>query len=436
MNEQQIDERLGNVMAEIANQLPVDAPDWDRFEQGRSDHREPPRWRRIAPVLAVAAAVVGIAVLAAVLLPRDERVSTTVPAHRPPSTTAPTRTTTVGSSVAPDPTTVAPPTTLPIVPPPTALPLATPTTLPPVAKGELAIRVTDRGRTAVVADVVDVSSGAERRTLGTWPRTTHPIYDPTFMQMDPILDAELTADGTAYLAVRVDLDQSRFGGSTMLALDASGNRRTILPNVTNLRISPDGTRAAVAVESPDGNGDGKATVAVRIVDPANGATRTLLSHTAPVDASGQATSETDEYEIEAWTADSSNVVVKEFCCDNGDIMVIPADGHGSRSTWPHIRHFSDTYFLGFAPDGGVLVQVRASGDTIETFDTIAVGSLDPASGRVTGPIFHDRVNSISIPQYGLVGSTIAGHLTERGVDALRSPTPPAGREKASGRTYA
>ena len=167
---------------------------------------------------------------------------------------------------------------------------------------------------------------------------------------------------------------------------------------------------AVAILSPDGNGDGKGTEALRIVDVRTQATRTLASVDLPLDASGAVSSEIDEFVVEDWLPSGAGVVLRTFCCDSGAVLVAPADGSAPIEKWPAVRGYSATFALGFDPSGQVLVQTHGDMST-DGSTPIQVVTLDPATGRVSPPVHRSTTTAPedeNRPHFELVPGTLDG----------------------------
>ncbi|MFN8052694.1 MAG: hypothetical protein U0Q22_14700 [Acidimicrobiales bacterium] len=235
----------------------------------------------------------------------------------------------------------------------------------------------------------------------------------------PILDAELASDGTVYVVERTDRTEdalNRPGGTHLVRIDRAGAVSTVKANVTGSELSPDGTRMAVVILSPDGNGDGKGTQAIRVIDLATGATDTLRSNDVALDDSGQITQEISGVDIVGWTTDQSALIVEDGCCDSGSVTVVPAHsaGAGSPESWPTISGDHATYALGTDPGGKIIVQRSTFlGDGVNVpmqLDGIEIVTLDPDTGAVSAAKYeeHDGMNQSDRPRYDLVGTKIPG----------------------------
>lgn len=399
-------DEFARVLHEIGDRLPPSELTAGSIEEARrrraqaelADRRRRHRRRGAATALAVAATIA--AVVGVVLTGTDDH---DVRTEEPPraSTTRPARTSAVPPTL---PGTSAPATTVP----------PAPTTVFPV-EGRVLTEVVDLDGGTVSLAVADATTGAVDRVV--WEGAVAPVGTEV---ESALLDADLGPDGTAYVVERTGpLDEAgmRPGGTRLIAV---GTQRELqpVPNVTSVRVSADGRRAAVSVLSPDGDGDGAGTAAIRIVDLATGEVSTLASTPLPLGDTGAYVSEFYDPFVVSWLPGGEGVVYREFCCDSGSVIVAPADGSGSVDTWPRVDGYASTDVVGFDPDGDPLVQRRPEdADEEWRFEIVA---LDRRSGAISGPLASGSDENTSGNRYDLVGTEVPGTPIDRAGDSLSS----------------
>ncbi|MCH8614032.1 hypothetical protein [Arsenicicoccus dermatophilus] len=200
------------------------------------------------------------------------------------------------------------------------------------------LAATHTGRTARL-QLVDRRTGVVTRTLAT-----------AVMKgaNNPFTDAGIAPDGTVWAV-------SRQGGpysSTLLRIK-DGRVNTVMPYVASARISPDGTRLAVTVLSPDVNHDGRGTRSVRVGSVTGRGMRTIAQETFPVDAQGQPAVEYQVPHVQTWLG-NHHLALWHGCCDDGNVSVISADRVSTPSAWPGRNGDASTEVVGVRGDTAVV----------------------------------------------------------------------------------
>ncbi len=233
----------------------------------------------------------------------------------------------------------------------------------------------------------------------------------------PILDAELAPDGGVFVVERTDRSPDaglRPGGTRLAKVAADGTATTVKANVVASELSPDGSHMAIVVLSPDGDGDGSGTQAIRVIDLATGSVDELWATDVPLDETGVITVEIGSTRVVGWIADESTLIVEESCCDSGAVMLLPSSGRSAApETWPAVRGDHATYALGTDAEGRVLVQRTVfDGDGIEvpmSFAGIEVVAL-AADGTVSEPLYTERATEETEDRvrFDLIGDQVPG----------------------------
>lgn len=245
---------------------------------------------------------------------------------------------------------------------------------------------------------------------------------PTFAYGDdpaasPFIDGELAPDGTIYVVERSDPSlyvAGRPGGTRLMTVAPDGAVNIVRENVTGSELSPDGTRMAIVVMSPDGDGDGSGTQAIRVIDLATGAVEELWSTDVALDDTGVISVEIGRIDVVGWTADQSSVIVQESCCDSGAVMLMPSSGRSDTpETLPAVRGDHATYALGTDDDGRILVQrtvFEGDGVTVAAeYAGIEVVALD-SDGAVSDPVFTEPATEEveGRVRFDLIGDRVPG----------------------------
>lgn len=198
-----------------------------------------------------------------------------------------------------------------------------------------------QGRTARLS-VVDRRTGAVQRTIATAPMLADGLT--------PFGDATFARDGSVYAVTR-----GAGTYSSKLIRIAGGRTTLVMPYAVAARVSPDGTRLAVTVMSPDVDRDRKGTGSVRVGSvTGRGGFRTLASSTFPVDRAGEPATEVALPMVHTWSG-NHHLVVSRGCCDYNAVSVISADRPARMATWPKVEGTAQTYPVARYADGSVLV---------------------------------------------------------------------------------
>lgn len=164
--------------------------------------------------------------------------------------------------------------------------------------------------------LVDRTSGRVLRTLAT--ATPRPGQDVR----DVFGAAAIGADGTVW-AVR---------GTTLLRITGT-TVQSFMPHVTDVVVSPDGTRIAYVVDSPDVDHDGYATISVRSIAASGRGPQTVLASTRyRVDRAGHQIGLVDRYRLWGWV-DGGHVAVSVGSQDEYDVSVICASRPVAQRAW-------------------------------------------------------------------------------------------------------
>jgi hypothetical protein len=391
------DHDLERIMREVTDQLPeatlVEAEVVVEAEKAFARNTTAAKRKRFAVIAAsaaVAASVVGLVVLA-----QDNSTDVEfVPASSVP-TTLPNVTTSIvtGTSV------------------PT-------TTLPATATQYVA---TARDGDDFVVSVVDATSGNVVREV-----LRSPGFDPSgFVDgyRESTFRAEtLAPDGTVYL-IQNKIDANSFDAngegqyepfaSDLIAIAPDGAQRIVRPYVTAFLPTPDWSALIVTVESPDGDGDGKGTQALRRLDLVTGDEQTIASTTFDI-IDGRRGDEGAYVRAQGWTADGSRLVLHESCCDTGQVALVDLNAAGlSWSTlFDSQLAFGDSWTdaIGLAPDGRIYVNLatfredESNGRAMTGREIVAVNPDTGASEQVR----FDSIDIGELPPVVVIGRDLPG----------------------------
>ncbi len=203
--------------------------------------------------------------------------------------------------------------------------------------------------------LVDNRNGAVVRTLATQRMSG---WEEPFRAVD------LAPDGTVWASV-LDSSLPQYFNYRLRQYTSTG-MRSVLPYVTSVQMSPDGSKLAVTMLEPDLNRDGKATSALRLVTPSGRTIKTLASTTFPVDKQGLPMVEIGALAVRGWL-DPNTLIVTDGCCDSGVVSLVSATTPTSMPRWPTFEGDGNTMALGTnAARTEVLVtRSRESGDGIK-----------------------------------------------------------------------
>lgn len=202
--------------------------------------------------------------------------------------------------------------------------------------------------------VVSRSSGQVLRTLST----SRVVAD-----VEPYRAADLAPDGSVWAVFADRRLPSMY--QTRLVHIVGGKVVRSLPYVTSVRVSPDGGRLAVSVLAPATRRGGQGRAALQTVRTATGAVSTLASTSFPTDAaSGWPTIEVGGLQVQGW-ADRATLVVRDGCCDSGNISLVPADVPSRVQNWPVFAGSGSTMAVGVKAGKVLVVANRWAGDGSE-----------------------------------------------------------------------
>lgn len=185
--------------------------------------------------------------------------------------------------------------------------------------------------------VVSRSSGKVLRTVAT-------IRGVKSTDIEPITDADLAPDGSVWA---VQADRRLPAGYQSSLVRYVGTKVTMkVPYVTSVRLSPDSTRLAVSVFSPDGDRDGYGLEAVRLLRTNGKAVSTLASYKFPVDrTNGYPMVGGSGWAVRGWFG-STDLIVTAGCCDSGSVSIVPTAKAVPPQKWPTFAGNGDTTALG------------------------------------------------------------------------------------------
>lgn len=146
------------------------------------------------------------------------------------------------------------------------------------------------------------------------------------------------------------------------------------PYVTELMTSPDGKRVATIVASPDGDGDGKGLLALRVADVGSTATRTLLSAELQYFEGGPDIPDA-EPNLLFWLP-NGDLVGEVKCCDGGEAWTVATDrqtpSFGNGVLVPAVKnqteHRPDS-IIGYRGDEVLALKEDFGGETGTTGET-------------------------------------------------------------------
>ena len=227
------------------------------------------------------------------------------------------------------------------------------------------------------AYVAVVRSGTRRhlqtvsRSSGKVLRTVATIRGVKSGDPEPIMDADLAPDGSVW-AVVVDRRLPEWYQWSLVRYVGT-KVTTRVPYVTSVRVSPDSTRLAVTVFSPDGDGDGYGLQAVRLLRPNGKTVSTLAANKFPVDRThGYATVEGNGWSVRGWLG-STDLILAGGCCDSGSVSIVPTGKAVRPQAWPTFTGSGDTTALGTKGANILVTRSRRVGAGTEADPVRRVG---------------------------------------------------------------
>lgn len=238
--------------------------------------------------------------------------------------------------------------------------------------------------------LVSTSTGRVLRNLG-WVRRT--------ADEEPFLDVDLASDGSVWVVRR----DSSLAPAYQYRLWRYTGKQAIksLPYVTSVRVSPDSTRAAVSMLSPDANKDGKGTSALRIVTMRGQIVRTLAQTTFPVNKEGLPTVQIGGLGVAGWL-NRAELIVRDGCCDSGSVAIAGADRPSRMSGWPTFSGDGSTTAIGTNTTGTAVLVAR----NLQTGDGTTV------------PIQVVGLNTYWVTKSKPRGALVSSTRTERPLESL------------------
>ncbi len=187
---------------------------------------------------------------------------------------------------------------------------------------------------------------------------------------EPFLDVDLAPDGSVWAVV----SDPRLPFPYQTRLTHYVGKRVVksLPYVTSVRVSPDNTRLAISVLSPDGDKDGKGLAALRIAKTSGKVVSTLSSTPFPVDKAGWPTVEIGGMHVNGWL-NAKELVVRDGCCDSAGISVVSAVKPSRQSTWPTFGGTGSTMALGTKGSQVLVARSKEAGDGSEQHPYYSAG---------------------------------------------------------------
>lgn len=219
---------------------------------------------------------------------------------------------------------------------------------------------------------------------------------------EPFTDVDLAPDGTVWAVVNTSARTyvpyrtvlRRYSGTRMKGVD-------VLRYATSVRASADSRQLAVTVLSPDGDGDGKGTQALRVITPQGKLVRTLSSMTFPVDKRGWPTVEVGGLHVSGWL-NRTQLVVGDGCCDSGSSGVVSAVKPSRYGRWPARNGNGSVQAIGIVNSTTyVVAETHVTGDGSSPEQALRITGVDAflatatrPNGRLVASIRKDEANVV------------------------------------------